>query len=110
MHLFQVPEPEMLWTNVAVPGDILRELFDSAPLMNVDDLGYLVTYPEEIPVQCEGKEIYFFGTIYSNPSANYCVPYLYKDPKSGKWVGAWKFLISYLGENCCVAMYREWDC
>lgn len=51
--------------NKSIVGYDLRKEFENKPILNADVLDYLLAHTELIPNEWVGKEIYFWGTVYS---------------------------------------------
>jgi len=67
---------------VIVGTELHRELKRES-VLNANVLDYLRAHPALIPEEWKGKYVFFWGTIYRNPSGSLCVRFLYFD--GGKW-------------------------
>lgn len=72
-----------------IGGHDLRKELKGQLVMNANMLEFYLKFPHLIPPSWEGKEVYFWGTIYSGADCNLAVRYIYGDGRNWYWRFRW---------------------
>jgi hypothetical protein len=85
------PAKVHLWIAGArlLKGEELREKLVGKPVLNANVLDYLLAHPELIPEEWKDKDVFFWGTIYSNDDRHLCVRFLYWHGDRWDWNDRW---------------------
>lgn len=72
-----------------IRGHELRKELQGKPVLNANVLDWLLANPQHIPAEWKGKWIFFWGTIYRDPSGNLFVRCLDWDGGQWDWYCCW---------------------
>lgn len=96
LHL-SVPQQKGKWIRW-IAGHKLREELSGLPVLNANVLDHLLAYPHLIPEEWKGNYIFFWGTIYRDPSGLLGVRCL--DWCEGRWGSSYGWLgLGFLGRR-----------
>src|ERR1700686_1984098 len=72
-----------------IDGEALLEDTSNRPTLNAAVLDHLLTFPELVPSEWGGRNVFFWGTVYRDSAHDLFGPYLHHD---GGWAASYRWI------------------